>query len=59
MLLSAGLSLSSAFAAAPKSQFKDVDPVVLKAKALNSQGKYKDAFALLNQSLRPQLVTPL
>lgn len=47
MLLSAGLSLWSAFAAAPKSQFKDADPVVLEAKALNSQGKYKDAFALL------------
>jgi tetratricopeptide (TPR) repeat protein len=45
--LGASLSLSSAFAAAPKSQFKDVNPIVLKAKALNDQGKYKDAFTLL------------
>lgn len=41
------LSSLSAFAAAQKSQFKDVDPIVLKAKALTAQGKYKDAFTLL------------
>jgi len=48
------LSLSSAFAATKKLQSKDINPIVLKAKALNAQGKYKDAFTLLKSAPKDQ-----
>jgi tetratricopeptide (TPR) repeat protein len=45
--LSASLSSFSVFAATQKSLPLDANSIVLKAKALNARGKYKDAFTLL------------
>jgi tetratricopeptide (TPR) repeat protein len=52
--LGASLSSLSVFAATQKLLPRDANPIVLKAKALNAQGKYKDAFALLRAAPKNQ-----